>query len=117
MKLKYVLNLNTNHEVDYKNSSFKSISGVFENNISPWVYKDEKNLKELCKEKIRILEERNDNMVNPIIGFDEPIYVIYSGLAVVLIAFINELINEGYKPIVLFEDKDNGGYYKMEVTY
>ena len=111
MKLKYVLNLSSNHNISPSDIfDNNTVTNVFERNLSPFEYKKEENLRSLCREKIMLLEDK-------CIGFDEPIYIIYSGLAVILVAFISELIKEGYKPIVLFEDKDNGGYYKMEVDY
>lgn len=115
-RVKYLLNINSNHLVDESFLTSRNLTDVFKNNIISYYYKRERNLKELCRTKIRDLEETYIEG-SPVIGFDEPIYVVYSGLAVVVMAFINELIKEGYKPIVLFEDRDYGGYYKMEVDY
>lgn len=116
MNVKYLLNLNPNHQVDEKFVSSDNLKLVFNRPFTPSEYKDEKMLRGMCYAKILQLESL-EKQNEPAIGFDEPVYVIYSGLAVVMLTFINELVNEGYRPIVLFEDKDNGGYYKMEVNY
>ena len=116
MQVKYLLNLNPNHHVNENAVSSKNLRLVFKQPFNSSQYKSEKTLREICHDKIRYLESLEEHK-EPVIGFDEPVYVIYSGLAVVMLTFINELIKEGYRPIVLFEDKDNGGYYKMEVNY
>jgi hypothetical protein len=116
MQVKYLLNLNSNHNVNERKISYKSLTTVFKHNLYPYQYKDEKVLKDLCWNLIKYLESLQENN-EQVIGFDQPVYIIYSGLAVVMLAFVNELIKEGYRPIVLFEDKDNGGYYEMEVNY
>ena len=113
MQVKYLINLNSNHYIDKTNLAYEYLTTVFKQNLSPYQYKQEKILREICIDSI---EQINAFEEGSALGKDEPVYVIYSGLAVVLLAFIGELILQGYKPVVLFEDKDNGGYYKMEVT-
>lgn len=116
MKFKYVLNINSNN--NYNRDPFfgeTKVTNVFDREFLRSEYKQDKVLKRICKDKVRELEDKYiDNGNTTAIGFDEPVYIIFSGLTVVLIALIAELVREGYNPIVLFEDKDQGGYYKME---
>lgn len=116
--MKYILNLNSNHFVDRSFTEDVTVTNVFHGSFVPREYKVENNLKTICRKRINELrEEYIDEGNTTAIGFDESIYVIYSGLTVVLISFITELIKEGYRPIVLFEDKENGGYYRVEANY
>ena len=106
MSKKQVLNLNSNHKVDYSFIEQNSVIEVFTRNLLPDQYKDEEVLKKICCDKVKNLN----------LNKEEKVYLIYSGLAVVLTAFINTLQHYGYKVIALFEDKDNGGYYSLEVN-
>lgn len=106
MSKKQMLNLNSNHKVDYSFIEQDSVIEVFTRNLSPDQYKNEEVLKKICCDKVKSLN----------LNKEEKVHLIYSGLAVVLTAFINALQSYGYKVIVMFEDKDNGGYYSLEVN-
>ena len=116
MQVKYLLNLSSNHEVDNTKLGYDYRTTVFKHNLPCSTYKDEVALKEVCKEKLKKIQGFRDGS-NKVIDRDEPVYVIYSGLAIVMLAFVNELVISGYRVKVLFADKDKGGYYKMEVEF
>lgn len=106
MSNRQVLNLNSNHKVDYSVIEKETVIEVFTKNLSPDQYKDAEVLKKICCDKIKSLNLD-----------DKEVHVIYSGLAVVLMAFVDCLKYCGHTNVkVLFEDKDNGGYYMWEVN-
>ena len=113
MRVKYLLNLNKNHNIDIDNLQAENAICVFGYNLSPKEYKDEHYLRTICKSRIEYVKSL-ETPERRYLSFKDPVYVIYSGLAVVMLVFVDELLKKGYKVVVLFEDKDNGGYYKME---